>query len=129
MNLNEKIRESGVETQLPRCDGVHFFDVPMTEPDSAVGAWFCGDDEYEQAVCGIVVMRKTDGFWQAAFHAREDDLGTQFIAPVASAEQGELCFARLGKEDGVTVFAVKYDGIGFILQDCAEKDWRVLDDI
>ena len=114
--LTIKIHESGIEGLLPNCDGINFFDLPAVGGEERVGAWFCGDDEYEQAVCGIVIMGKNEGGWQVAFHAREAELGTEFIAHTGTTESSELCFQRLCREER-SLFLLKCDNNEIFLKE------------
>ena len=125
-SLAAKIRESGIGELLPNCDGIHFFDMPPHGGEENVGAWFCGDDEYEQAVCGIMIMQKNDDGWQIAFTAREGELGAEFIALSEVTEGGEMCFVRLGCEEK-SVFILKNDESGFSLTD-STTDRKVRND-
>ena len=112
-----KIAESGIAGLLPNCDGIKFFALPALGGEECVGAWFCGDDEYEQAVCGIVIMRKRENCWKIALNAREAELGTEFITFVGVTELGEMCFERLGREKR-NLIILKCDKNEFLLKEC-----------
>lgn len=114
--LTAKVCESGIGSFLPNCDGIHFFELPRLGGEESIGAWFCGDDEYEQAVCGIVIMRKSENCWKIALNAREAELGTEFITLADVTESGKMCFERLGREEG-SLIILNFDKNEFLLKE------------
>ena len=107
------IVESGIGSFWPNCDSISFFDLSSLSGKECVGAKFYGDDEYEQAVCGIVIMRKSENCWRITLNVREAEFGTEFIALVNATELGEMCFEKLSRKGQRELLILKHNENGF----------------
>ncbi len=80
--LNEDyITQSDFANLVPCCDNINFILTSVSGIEHpCVMCWYCGDDQYEQQMTGIIVKAYINGKWQVVFNEDKYELLADFIA-------------------------------------------------
>lgn len=88
---SDYIKKSKISNEMPPCDNMNYINLSSSKNPAVIG-WYCGDDNYEQSITGIVVKQFLNGEWQTTLNLDKYDLYAEYMQYIGKIENDILVF-------------------------------------